>query len=286
MMKPLNETSLIICGIVRDAESGLRHNIPVIDTLCRQVNDYHIYIYENDSHDRTKVLLSRWRQSAPANIHISLNDTDASPTTPGVGEVTGDPTNSRRRIAKMAALRNRYMEYIDSQDWKADYIVVVDMDVAQLFIDGIVGTLLSDIAWDAVTANGYSMTRPFIRRYDDTYALTLWGDGSPQTKAKMKKAGYALGRLKASDPWMRIASGFGGLAIYRYEAMKGLRYYADDNADPVVEVKCEHYSIYRQMTARGYDKFYLNPAMKLKYRSLSLRMVCDSIKRRVNKILK
>ena len=48
-MKDIEESSIIICSIVRDAEKGLKKNIPVIKELCKHFRDYQIIVYENDS---------------------------------------------------------------------------------------------------------------------------------------------------------------------------------------------------------------------------------------------
>ena len=280
-MKPIHEQTLIICGIVRDAEKGLKHNIPVINALCRRVKDFRIIIYENDSHDQTKDLLRTWHQQDEQRIHVSLNNTDPTRTIPKAAAVGCNPFFSKKRIEKMASLRNHYMEYIDSHHWSADLMMVVDMDVAQLYLDGILDTLLSPICWDAVAANGYSTSPSLRRRYHDTYALTLYNDNSPQTEKKIKSHAARLGKLKPGDAWMRVDSAFGGLALYNFQAIKGLRYTALPNNDPRVEVKCEHVSIYTQMKQRGYTHFYINPAMQLKYQKLSFKIIWQSLCRQL-----
>ena len=58
-MKSPAVSSIIVCGIVRDAGKGLKNNIPVIDELCSYFKDYRIYVYENDSKDDTKELLMK-----------------------------------------------------------------------------------------------------------------------------------------------------------------------------------------------------------------------------------
>ena len=278
-MKPLKDTTIIICGIVRDASRELKRNIPVIDALCREVKDFRIVIYENDSKDGTKEQLRTWHDSDPVRIHTIMEDTDPTKAIPTVRAVTGNPFLSHKRIDKMARLRNEYMEYVDEQGWTADYLIVVDMDVAQLYIGGILDSLRSEKEWDAVVANGYSTSHKLRRHYHDTYALTLWEDrGQPQTEAKIKELADRFGSLRRGDEWVRIASGFGGLAIYRFEAVKGLRYSAMDNDDDRVEVRCEHYSIYDQMMSRGYDRFYINPSMEIHYRRLTWRIIWNSLK--------
>lgn len=273
----LKKSSIIICSIVRNAEKGLKKNIPIIKALCQQFKDYRIIVYENNSIDKTKELLISWHRSCPEKIHINIDDIDDSETIPSVRSVKSNPFFSRKRIAKMAVLRNKYMEYIDSNNWTADYLMVVDLDVARLDLKGILSSFTTKYKWDAVTAFGYSTSPKFIRRYHDTYALTLWEDNTPQTEHKISKLSYKLGKLKTTDNWIRVYSAFGGLAIYNYNAIKGLRYQVINNNDKRVEVKCEHYSIYKQMTARGFSNFYINPSMRIKYQDLTLTIIWKSI---------
>ena len=85
------------------------------------------------------------------------------------------------------------------------------------------------------------------------------------------------GRKIHTKPIPRI----GGLAIYRYDAIKGLEYTepALRNDDDRVEVKCEHFSLYKQMINRGFDRFFINPAMELKYQKLSFSIIKNSLLR-------
>lgn len=282
-MKIISKSSVILCSIVRNAEKGLLRNIPVVNDILKCFRDFRVFVYENDSIDNTKSILRNWHLSDPEHIFVSLNNTDATQTIPSVKSVLGiNPFFSHTRIDKMASIRNQYMEFIDSQGWEADYLIVVDLDVARLNSNCILSSFTTDEEWDAVTAFGYSTSPRLRKRYHDTYALTLWGDQqNPQTESKIKKYADKFGTLKPNDKWVRVASAFGGLAIYRYEAVKGLRYTfpAIENDDSRVEVKCEHFSLYKQMIERGFDRFYINPAMRLKYQDLTFRIIINSIKR-------
>lgn len=277
----INKT-IIICSIVRNAEKGLKKNIPIIDALCKHFKDYRIVVYENNSVDLTKRILIKWQETNPDKIHVSINDTDSSPTIPTASSVHTNPFFSWKRIEKMSCLRNNYMEYVEQKGWKADYLMVVDLDVASLNLQGILSSFQTKDEWDVVTAFGYSTSPKLKRRYHDTYALTMWGDeDNPQTEQKIIRFADSLGNLKPTDKWVRVFSAFGGLAIYKHEAIKGLRYQTLLNEDKRIEVKCEHFSIYKQMVEKGFNRFYINPAMTLKYQALTLTIVWNSLKRKV-----
>ena len=280
------DRTIIICGIVRNAERGLKRNIPEIKRLCQMSKGYKVFVYENDSTDMTKKLLKEWHDSDPANVFVSLNDTSAQPTIPSVSDVPSiNPFYSQKRIDKMAKLRNAYMQFVDDMGWSADYLVVVDLDVAKISADNIMSSFVRE-DWDAVTAFGYSTSPKLKRSYHDTYALTEFGDEeNPQTEEKIIKNSKKYANLNNDNHWVRVFSAFGGLAIYRFNSIKGLRYEVLKNNDPRVQVKCEHYSIYYQMKRRGFDRVYINPSMSLKYQELSLKIMYNSLKRKMNKLM-
>ncbi len=276
----IKNKSIIICGIVRDAEKGLRRNIPVINSLVRRFNDYKIVIFENDSVDSTKEILFNWQKDDADHFFICAEDKKAVKTIPNSNTVSSNPFFCKKRISKMVLLRNQYLDLINDKKWESDYLLVVDLDVAALDLDSILSSFKSNAEWDAVTALGYSTSPSLTKRYHDTYALTEYGDDkNPQTEYKIKMLANKYGKLIGQKEWVRVFSAFGGLAIYKFEAIKGLRYLLLDNNDPDVEVRCEHFSIYKQMAENGYNKVYINPNMFLKYQDLTLKIILNSLKR-------
>ena len=278
-MTILGNKTIIVCSIVRNAAHGLKKNIPVINRICSHFKDYIIIIYENDSTDSTKDLLSAWAKELSSNVYVDMKNFDNQPSIPTIQNGV-NPFFSRKRITKMAFLRNQYMTFIQSSPINYDYVMVVDLDVAKIDEKAVLSSFNTDIPWDAVTAFGYSIGPNLRRRYHDTYALTLLGEeNEPQTESKIKE--HANSMMKINN-WFRVFSAFGGLAIYKFEAIKDLKYQVYPNNDDRVEVKCEHYSIYKQMKANGYDNVYINPDMVLKYQDLSWTIIWNSIKRKLN----
>ena len=155
--KEISELSFIICSIVRDAEKGLRHNIPVIEQFCKITGHYQVIVFENDSKDGTKMLLQKWAAN-DRNVHVFCEDNRkyrnsyaSSPTPKNV-----NPFYSRKRIGKMVELRNQYMDYIWQYNLSADYLMVVDLDVDRISLPGLLSCFEHEDDWDAVTAFGYS----------------------------------------------------------------------------------------------------------------------------------
>lgn len=281
-MKPINESSIIICSIVRNAEKGLKKNIPVIKKLCQYFKDYKVVIYENDSTDATKEILQSWMDEESDHVIVSLNDTDSSSTIPNAQSVKANPFFCKKRISKMATIRNHYMDYIEKEKLEADYLMVVDLDVAELFLQGILTSFSDTPEWDAVTAFGYSTSPSLKRRYHDAYALVEYGNENiPQTEESIQNAAGSFIKKLQTSQWIRVYSAFGGLAIYHFDKIKGLRYKIISNEDPRVEVRCEHFSLYQQMNEKDECKIYVNPKMKLKYQEISIHLIYKTIKRKL-----
>lgn len=284
-MKPLNQSTIIICSIVRNAEKGLKKNIPVINALCNQAKDYKIIVFENNSQDQTKTILKDWQKKiGDTHFFLSMYDVENSKVIPSEKEVIANPFFSQVRISKMVMLRNQYMDYIEKKNLMADYLIVVDLDVAKLSLKGILSSFETAENWDAITANGYSLSPKLRRRYHDTYALTEWGkERQALNESTIRLNAEKYRNLKKGTGLIRVFSAFGGLAIYRFNAVKGLKYKLLYNDDDRVEVKCEHYSIYAQMQEAGFDKVYINPMMEIKYQSVSWNIIKKTFKRWISK---
>ena len=276
----LSDKTVVVCSIVRNAERGLRRNIPVIREFCGRFRDYRIVIFENDSQDKTVGLLESWA-AGDAKVNANCRRLGVR-TIPDAKDVTCNPFFSRYRIEKMAAFRNQYLDYVEEKGWNPDFLMVVDLDVERLDLSAILTSFDHTLEWDVVTAFGYSLSPRLKRRYHDSYALTELGQESiAQTELSIQEASERWGRLGTADPWVSVYSAFGGLAIYRYECVRGLRYQCVDNGDSRVEVRCEHFSLCKQMREKGFTRIFINPGMRLKYQRLSLKIIIGYIRRTI-----
>lgn len=276
--------SIVICGIVRNAEQGLINNIPVINQFCNLFEDWKIIIYENDSSDHTKDILNFWQTQKPSQIHVLSEDVDHSPTIPS-NKDNVNPFFSFQRICKMAKLRNKYLDYVDMRNWNPHYLMVIDLDVSQLYLSGLISPFNRKEDWDLITAYGYSMSPHIRRRYHDTYALTEENCSDiPQTEEMIHSLAEKFAHYcQHTSKLIRVDSAFGGAAVYKYNAIKGLRYKVQLNNDFRVEVHCEHFSLNRQMAERGHNKIFIDPLMRLKYQTLTLDLIKTKIYRLFSK---
>lgn len=282
MTNKVSDITVIICSIVRNAERGLLHNIPIIEKFCKMAKGYKVIIFENDSKDRTKELLRQWAER-DANVYAFCEDNKTFNTLKGAVDDSTEvnPFYCHKRIGKMVELRNQYMDYVWEHNLKADYLIVVDLDVDRIDLKGILSCFSHNNDWDAVTAFGYSFGPKLRKRYHDTFALEEYCTvDKPRTERNIEELQDKYRNIKG-DKWIRVDSAFGGLAIYRFEAVKGLHYQLLDNDDKHVACRCEHTSLALQMKERGYDRIFINPQMKIHYQRLTFKIVKDSILRRL-----
>ena len=140
--------------------------------------------------------------------------------------------------------------------------------------------------WDIVSAYGYSYGPNLKKRYHDTYALTLLGESFlPQNEKFIYNLPLKIAKyFKHNKSLYPVDSAFGGLTIYKYGAIAGLRYNIIDNSDSQVEVRCEHFSLNRQAAERGFSQIVINPQMTLKYQSISFKLIINKCISSLHKI--
>ena len=263
----LKEQSIIVCGIIRNGEIGLKKNIPIIDNLCDLAKDYHVVIFENDSIDNTKKILHEWAKNR-SNVHVCTEDFHTQ-TIPSQKNVNVNRFYSHFRISKMANYLNKYLDFITENQLVANYVLVVDLDVQRIDLDGILDSFAQHEQWDVVASNGYiySPSSFFRKRYNDTYALVELGkENVPQTETSISDNQYKWAFLKPNMPLIAVYSAFGGMAIYKYEALQQCRYKILPNNDNRVEVRCEHFALCEQMHKNGFNKIFINPNMTIRYK--------------------
>lgn len=281
----MEQSSVIICSIVRDCNTNLKKNILRIEKLREFFGKSKVVIFENDSVDGTKETLARWENDSK-QILVCTQDTGTK-TIP-THELGGvNKYFSKTRISKMAEYRNKYMEVINNeQEYKADYVIIVDLDVAKISIDGIAHSFGVADQWDVITANGYTYFPSLRKRYYDAYALVEMGKQEiPQTEMSIARNRIIWSTFKTGMPLIPVYSAHGGLSIFRYEAIVNRKYRLISNRDKRVEVRCEHYSMCHDIREAGYSRIFVNPNMSLRYLSFSWKSAQKFLNSKINMIL-
>jgi len=277
--KRLKESSVAICSIVRDCNANLTRNIPVVEKLRVLCGESKVIVFENDSIDGTKQTLLNWQQQSNG---VAVTTEDYNQQTIPSSNKGVNRFFSASRIGKMAGFRNKYLEQLEQLNWEPDFVIIIDLDIKQFSIEGILHSIGLADYWDVVTAFGYAKSLFGGLDYYDTYALAELGDEYlSQTEQSIDRYQSKWGNLNKDMPLMAVYSAYGGLSIYKYQAIKNCRYSVVSNDDDRVEVRCEHFSLCQQIRDKGFDRIFVNPGMQLKYQGVNIDKLIRFIKRDV-----
>jgi hypothetical protein len=244
--KELKKHKLLILGISRDNAGRIKPVISHIEKLGSQFSDYKVVIFENDSSDGTKLILSIW---SLLNSRVNIINEDFN-------------LIKRPSIKFLADIRNKYLNYIKDKYPDFDMALVLDMDMHYGWdMRGVYNSFSQIENWDAVCANGIytkqgHMWDSFAHR-DDNYNLNnLYHDISPDYWAseipKAQKI-YTIG-----DKLKPVKSCFNGMAFYKRSAISNCQYDS-------IKGNCEHVSFHSCIINKNHAKIVMNPSMVIYY---------------------
>jgi hypothetical protein len=257
---------IAICGIARNVAHVLAASLSIINRLSEAATESCEIIVTNDNSDETTDILSRWANAATTRSVISLDGlADAMPV----------------RVDRLAFARNCYLSELKSRSWSPDLVVVLDLDGpnAELDVEA-VGRAVAAAppGWGALFANQinayydvYALRRPNWVENDIWLAFerrTRWMRSLPIRAADRLTARQVIPRLKknlaerlvyskqfkipAGSRFIDVHSAFGGLGIYRFEAIEGAWYGSRGRAGEAV---CEHTIFHQQIRNKNYSLF-------------------------------
>ena len=255
------QSSVIICGICRDAESNLKFNIPRMERIGEMFKDYKVVVYENDSKDLTKDILETWGK---ANHRVTLIMED-------LGDKKFGSVASFEIAKALAACRNKYLKLIN-ETLDSDYVIMLDMDIQGGWsYEGICNSL-GHTDWDMIGSNGIlygpvdennNMIKEgdtIGRVYYDTYAFRRVNHPEPHSSQEINQLFYGRG-----EPLIRVWSCFGGFGLYKRNAIRDI-WYGSRKPDSAA---CEHVYFHQAMAQNGFDRIYLNPSQITLYSPVS-----------------
>ncbi len=244
----------LVVGVARNVAADLRATIATLSrAIAPHARSVQWLVIESDSRDGTIAELEALERDVAGFRFISLGT--LSPTIP-------------LRTARIARCRNQYLTAIrcDPRYRAIDWVVVADLDgVCDLITPEGVASCWARDGWDACMANQRGP-------YYDIWALRhpVWcpGDCFEQV-AFLRRHGIEAERardaafysrmitLAESDSWLEVDSAFGGLALYRRQALAHGEYVGLNAAGGEV---CEHVSLHQAMRAAG-AHFFINPRL-------------------------
>ena len=227
------DKTIVIGALARDCADSILRNKNRIEELRKHFVRSYVVIVENDSKDNTKQVLADYASECNDVIILSKDYNGNFPfhyEGPSL-----KPDMSRMRIARMSFIRNILVDYIE-KNIQSDYTMFLDIDVLDFNVAGIIDAINNAPEdWGALLANGREQISfcgnvfPSCAQYD-TYA-TLFDDEDMSniplscTKPLTKLfRGIKSDKMVQSQKYTHVHSAFGGIGIYRSDAIKGLRY--------------------------------------------------------------
>jgi len=256
-----------ICGIVKDIDRQILNNIKNIELLRSSFVESEIIIYENNSIDNTKAVIKNWAMQT-TNLKIISEDLDL------IGENNNscnivNPFFSEKRIQKLCNARNKYLDFLNQNNFNSDYILVIDLDIPIINIEGILQSFEIKQNWDCIASNSYFYNKYLKRIYYDTYALIELGqENIPQTEELIFDMQLRFACLKPEMPLFPVYSAFGGICIYRREILFDAKYTCIKNNDSKVEVRCEHVGLNSFLHQKGFNRIFINPKLRFPYKKV------------------
>lgn len=232
----------IFATITRNAMPKLAGNLYTVANLLAKGDDQ-IVIYENDSQDLTLKFLFDF-QKLYKNVHIITEKLNAPRFPEGI---------SHERAQHLANCRNKYMDYVDDTFPNVDYLIVFDSDLCVLTVENF-HTMFTKHA--AVSSNGLDVLKQVNKErtgwelkscYYDTWAYQRLEDGRIFLPNEMQPPFPQQGLVE-------VMSGFGGLAVYRWDIVKDLRYrpYTWEGNSKAL---CEHGGLNEEIRKKGEKVF-------------------------------
>ncbi len=252
-LTPLSDASVLIVGLARNCERTLEVDFGRLDAALASARKRRFLVVESDSTDATVDVLKRMARRHEHFRYVLLGTlADRYP----------------KRTERLAHCRNHYIDMIQALPEYRDvtFVAMADMDGVNTHIDeAAVRSCWERSDWDVCAAN---QAGP----YYDIWALRhpVWSPNDcwqqmrflDESGGNHFRAMYAsvFSRMVTIPPhadWIEVDSAFGGLAIYRRDALNDARY-VGLSADGTE--LCEHVAFHADIRARG-GRVFINPAL-------------------------
>lgn len=235
-LERMSRLRVAIGGLTRNSAQILPKTIARIEQLGSLFGDYQVIIYENDSHDDTPRLLAEW----------SARNTKAQTVSAQLLDPINPQTRDLARAARMASYRNQLRTWLLAIQPAVSHIIMLDTDLnGGWSYNGVAHTFGLTQPWDFVGSNGivFKNQRPL---YFDVWAFRRQGSYRPLPSKEVNPLHWPKG-----SPLVPVYSCFGGLGVYRREALEHASY---DGSD------CEHVPLHRKMRENGFGRQFMNPS--------------------------
>jgi hypothetical protein len=226
---------ILICGVGKNVSHSFNTVYNGIQSLGSACKDYKVIIYENNSTDNTKEVYSLWAKFNPKILFLSedLPQNYFEKIYPKKGNFIVEPIARARNIVLHEVLKPEYDDY--------KYVIMADLDEFEPWnIKAIIDSIQNpQEEWDAIFANGaydlYALRSPQFCIGPEWVGFEAW-------KTLYNYYGVILSQTLKTGQWLKVESAFGGLGIYKREALKGCFYEPKLNPQLIKEIVQQDFS--------------------------------------------
>ncbi|MFV5698715.1 hypothetical protein ACM55H_10140 [Flavobacterium sp. ZT3R17] len=260
--------NVVIASLARDCDQSLPKMIDLIEELRENFLWSQVVVVENDSKDNTKNILFDWEKKGDG-VKVISQDFGIK-TIPDQTVDMASPTISFYRIEKMSFYRNIYLDYIDTLLHEIDYVIVIDIDVKKFSVDELVNSInQANKNWGGIFSNGVTINKYLgfeSKIYYDVFAVYEYPlkEFFSYTDESLERTFRTINKNTKKYKYYNVISAFGGIGIYKYSAIKLLRYKAIKNIFNENEGICEHIPFNMAIVEAGY-KNYISRDFFLEY---------------------
>jgi hypothetical protein len=248
---------IFICGLVRNAAAPLRQTLGAIKAIEDNCESSFVLVVTNDNFDETDAILRAWKNSSADHDVLWLDGLEKA---------------FHERLDRIAIARNFCLQRLRAcPEVKFPLIMVVDFDGPNTHLSAnnvLETTCNANFQWDGIFANQRQAYYDiYALRHDQWCPSDCWEEVRRATTFpwRNRKARVAIEkfvhrrqfRIRPEHPPIAVRSAFGGLAIYRTDAIRGL-WYASREKDS--RLTCEHVLFNALLRERG-GKLFIVPSL-------------------------
>jgi hypothetical protein len=248
---------IFICGLIRNAAAPLRETLRAIKAVEDICESSFVVVVTNDNIDETDAVLRTWRNLSGDHDVLWLDGLEKA---------------FPERLDRIAIARNFCLERLRaSPEAKFPFVMVVDFDGpnTRLSAENVLETISNaNFQWDGIFANQRQAYYDiYALRHDQWCPSDCWEEIKRaitfpwrNRKARLAREKFVHSRqfrIRPEHPPIAVRSAFGGLGVYRTDAIRGLWYASRERGS---RLTCEHVLFNALLRERG-GKLFIVPSL-------------------------
>lgn len=250
--------NVLFCATCKDVEKTIKKMVSIVSDTGKIFNNYDIFLYENNSSDNTVETIRSLE-----NKKIILQSETISN-----GSYERSSISLFDRCRLIANARNKYVEFINNNKGKYDYIFIFDADIEGGWSnEGIMNSIFYiDKYIDIGCISSYcvlaSVDGGDLENFDskkwlmyDSFAFRFYGTWDFPSNISI----HNHIKVRRGTSPVLVNSNFNGLAIYKPECFLNNKYDAVTHGEDS-KTDCDHVCFHKTMYRNGF-KVFINPSM-------------------------